>query len=142
MNAKAQPKQQPQKQDPLNVLFPEEKVDLIDGTFITVKPPSLEHYPKIFKHFSVVLSYFAQGYSMSEVGMVAMAELTAIIPYCIDRPANQVPHTAVPDLIDIVLRQNLTEELVGKWQSLIEKIKEEGKEGVIGQALSKVSQDS
>jgi hypothetical protein len=107
--------------DVLEVMFPEKEVDLGSKRKITVSPVSLEDLPKIAKSFGKVLSMAETGKSPAEIAITGLEEILQIIPYCIDIPPKEVPSTAVPEIIEIVIEQNITEESVGKWSALIQK---------------------
>jgi hypothetical protein len=58
----------------------------------------------------------------SEIAAKGVVEVLKLVPYCINLPASQIPSTDVPDIIDIVVEQNITEDVVGKWMGLVQKL--------------------
>ena len=108
----------------LKTLFPAREVVLSDGeTVVTVTPLSLENLPKVADSFGILMSYAESGASSpAEIAAKALGEVLKIVPYCIDIPAKAVPAYDVPSILEIVVEQNLTEEVVGKWMSLVQKV--------------------
>lgn len=108
----------------LRTLFPAKEVVLSDGaTTVTVTPLSLENLPKVADSFSILMKYAEGGATgPSEIAAKALGEVLKLVPYCIDIPASKVPATDVPDILEIVVEQNITEDVVGKWMSLVQKV--------------------
>ena len=100
----------------LEVLFPETTVQ-----GIVVKPISLLDLPKVIDAFGKVLQLADQGVHPTDIALRGLRELLLIMPYCIDRPAEEIPSPVVPELIQVMLDQNLNEETVGKWTSLLQR---------------------
>jgi hypothetical protein len=107
--------------DVLDVMFPEREVSLAEGQTLKVRPLSLEDLPKVAKAFGKVLNLTEAGKSPADIAISGLEEILQIIPYCIDRPPSEVPSTAVPEIIEIVIDQNITDDAVGKWQALIQR---------------------
>jgi hypothetical protein len=108
----------------LSTLFPGKGVDMPDGSQVTVTPLSLEVFPKIAEAFGKILEHAEKGHGNASIAARAASEISQLLPYCIDRPIKDVPLSHAPDIIDIVLEQNVTEEILGKWRSLVQKIVE------------------
>lgn len=108
--------------DPLKVLFPEEEVELRDGSVLKVRPLSLSNMPKVVDAFGVVLKYAEQGTSASEVATQAMSELMKLVPFCIDRDPEEIPIDSVPEILEIIVSQNINETVLGKWKALVQKV--------------------
>ena len=100
----------------LETLFPEKT---IHG--IVVRPIALDNLPKVIDAFGRVLQLADKGVPYADIALQGLRELLIILPYCIDCPPEEVPSTVVPELIGAVLDQNLTEDSVGKWMSLLER---------------------
>jgi hypothetical protein len=105
----------------LDTLFPGKEVALGDDQAVVVRPLSLESLPKVAKAFGKIMRLAETGTLPSELAVAGMEELLQILPFCIDRPANEIPSTVVPEIIEIVIDQNLTDDVVGKWQALIQR---------------------
>lgn len=110
----------------LEVMFPEREVIIkIGGKEIPVlvTPLSLEDLPKVAQAFGRLMKLAEGGeLSSAEIAARGLEELLLLIPYCIDLPPKQVPATEVPDLLEVIIEQNITEEIVGKWGSLVQKL--------------------
>ena len=112
----------------LEVLFPEREVIIKLGEVeipVLVSPLSLEDLPKVAKAFGRLME-LAEGkvLSNSELAAKGLEELLLLVPYCIDLPPNRVPASQVPDILEVVVEQNITDEIVGKWMGLVQKLVE------------------
>jgi hypothetical protein len=107
--------------DPLEVLFPE-KTLTASGLTIKITPLSLQNLPKVVEAFGVLMRLAEANMPPSQIATAAMKELLEILPYCLDVPIEKIPASLAPEIIDIVLDQNLTEAVVGKWTALIQRI--------------------
>jgi len=112
------------KSEALKVLFPERKVKLAENIDVTITPLSLKEMPKVSDAFGKIMRLAASGVTFAEISSVAISELMELLPYCIDLPPESVPQWAIPDIIEIVLEQNATDTVVGKWEALIIKLTE------------------
>ena len=114
------------KNNELEVMFPGKEVVIKVGEQVVpvwVTPLSLEDLPKIAQVFGRLMKYAeADEYKPSEIAAKGLEELLLLIPYCIDLPPSKVPATEVPDLLEVIIEQNITEEVVGKWMSLVQKL--------------------
>jgi hypothetical protein len=117
--------QEEKKGDELKVLFPGEEVDLGgEAGKVKVSPLTLEDMPKVVGSFGKIIKLAEAQVDEAQLAIVAMTELLEILPYCIDRPAKEIPSTAVPEILDIVIEQNVTEAAVGKWTALVQRVLE------------------
>lgn len=123
----------------LRTLFPAREVVLSDGkTKVTVTPLSLENLPKVADSFGILMKHAeGGGIGPSEIAAKALGEVLKIVPYCIDIPAKEVPAYDVPDILEIVVEQNVTENVVGKWMGLVEKVLVLGGQGSLVEAVKK-----
>ena len=114
------------KKTELEVLFPGQEVVIKIGDKevpVMVTPLSLEDLPKVAKSFGSLMKLAESGQFLpSEIAAKGLEELLLLIPYCIDLSPKSVPATQVPDLLEVVIEQNITEEVVGKWMSLVQKL--------------------
>ena len=112
--------------DELKVLFPEREVKLSDGvTIVKVTPLSLEDLPKVADSFAILMKTAESGeVGPSEIAAKALGEVLKLVPYCIDYPPKQIPAHDVPSVLEVVVEQNITEDVVGKWMSLVQKVLE------------------
>jgi hypothetical protein len=110
----------------LNILFPEEEVQIkeIDDLVIVVRPLSLEDLPKVSDAFGVLMRHAMAGYDPVTIAAKAFGELSKLIPYCINVPVKKIPASYGPDIMEIVVRQNITDDVIKKWTALVEKVSE------------------
>jgi hypothetical protein len=104
----------------LAVLFPGEQVDIGEGESVTVRPLSLENLKDVVESFQRVISYYREGNDAATIVFKAFKEVMELLPFCIDRPMNEIPSGAAPDLLEAFLRQNLADEVLGKWTALVQ----------------------
>jgi hypothetical protein len=123
----------------LKTLFPAREVVLSDGkTKVMVTPLSLENLPKVADSFGILMKHAEQGgIGPSEIAAKALGEVLKIVPYCISIPAKEVPSYDVPDILEIVVEQNVTEDVVGKWMGLVEKLLVVSGQGSLVEAIKK-----
>ena len=133
------PKQTSSERTEIHVLFPEETVDLPDGSVVTVRPLSLEQLPKVMDAFGTIMKKAEVRTSDSEVATVALAELLKLLPYCIDKEPSDIPGDIVPDILEIVLKQNVTDAAISKWTALIGRVGQFGGSVQGGKKASKKS---
>ena len=132
------------KNKEIEVLFPAREVVLSDGeTKVTVTPLSLEHLPKVAESFGAIMKH-AEGGNIgpSEIAAKALVEVLRIVPYCIDVKASTIPSYDVPDLLEIVVEQNITNDVVGKWMSLVQKVIAASGQGEVIETLAKTTSPS
>jgi len=112
------------KSSALDTLFPEKEVALSDKVSVTMRPLSLKDLPKVTEAFGKIMSLAEEGMATSEIATAALSELLQLIPFCIveDLSPEEIPATAAPFLAEVFLSQNVTDEVVGKWVALAEKI--------------------
>lgn len=125
----------------LKTLFPAKEVTLSDGvTVVTVTPLSLENLPKVADSFGILMAHAEGGASgPSEIAAKALGEVLKLVPYCIDIHPSKVASYDVPDILEIVVEQNITEDVVGKWMALVQKVVEVSGQGeLVEEAKAKV----
>ena len=112
----------------LRVLFPVKTIELGGGKKLTVTPLSLEDLPHVVKAFGSLVRIFEEKnknkdkpVSNAELAATATSQLLQILPYCIDLPAKEVPMAVVPEVLEIILDQNVTDLAVGKWLALVKR---------------------
>jgi hypothetical protein len=128
----------------LKILFPAREVVLSDGkTKVTITPLSLENLPKVAESFGTIMKH-AEGGNIgpSEIAAKALVEVLKIVPYCIDLPASSIPSYDVPDILEIVVEQNVTTDVVGKWMSLVQKVLEAGGQGGVNETVKAIAKTS
>lgn len=104
----------------LAVLFPGEQVDIGEGEEVTVRPLSLENLKDVVESFQRIVVFYREGHDAATIIFKAFKEVMELLPFCIDRPMSQIPSGAAPDLLEAFLRQNLADEVLGKWTALIQ----------------------
>lgn len=126
----------PSKEDTLDTLFPSKAVPLPDGSVVTVSPLSLEDLPKVIGAFSALMDKVEAKAPPTEIALECMAELLKLLPFCLDRPPSEVPVLCLPEVLLVVIGQNMTEDALGKWKALIEKFTDLAP---LGQSLSELA---
>jgi len=110
----------------LDVLFPGKEVVIKVGEQeypVLVTPLSLEDLPRVAQVFGRLMKIAEEGsLEPAEIAAKGIEELLLLIPYCISLPASRIPATEVPDLLEVIIEQNITETVVGKWKSLVQKL--------------------
>jgi len=110
----------------LEILFPGKVVPITIGdqeVDCNVSPLSLEDLPKIAQAFGRLMKVAEGGeLSPSEIAAKGLEELLLLIPYCIDLPPSKVPASQVPGILEVIIEQNITEDVVGKWMGLVQKL--------------------
>jgi len=109
----------------LSILFPGEDVELEDGKIVTVRPLPLSDLPKVMTAFCEIMRMADKGAAPAEIALTGFAELLKILPYCVDRPTEEIQAVYVPDILDVVLKQNVTAASVAKWKTLIQRVSEQ-----------------
>lgn len=130
----------------LNVLFPGKSVPLPDGSVVNVTPLSLKDLPKVVEAFGTIMKLATEQArsekkvtktptkkktasdkldksaesAYAEIAAAGMKELLQILPYCIDRQPEEIPFEAVPEIITIVIEQNVTDSAIKKWTALVQ----------------------
>jgi hypothetical protein len=103
-----------------------------------VTPLSLEDLPKVADSFGALMKEAEGGtVSPSEIAAKALGEVLKLVPYCINIPAKNVPANDVPDILEIVVEQNISESTVGKWMRLVQKVAEASGKGELVETIKK-----
>jgi hypothetical protein len=121
-NSKQQELKADEKSTELDVLFPYKEIDIGNGATVQIKPLNLETLPKVVDAFGAIMSLSEQGLPPAEIAMRGMKELLILLPLCINKAPEEIPSAAIPEIIEIVLEQNLTDAAVGKWTALIQRV--------------------
>jgi hypothetical protein len=105
----------------LNVLFSGEEVKVGDGV-VTVSPLPLSKLPKVIEAFSSLMKRAQDGITPQELAMQGLTDILKILPFCVDVDPDDIPAYAVPDILEKVIEQNISDATVGKWKALIPKM--------------------
>ncbi len=105
----------------LKVMFPEEEVELFGGKIVKIRPLSLKDIPKVIESFKAVMKIASENEDMTDVATSAATELMNLIPFCINCKLEEIPMRDVPEILTIIVDQNLSEASVGNWTALISK---------------------
>jgi len=110
----------------MDVLFPEREVPIkeIDDLVVIVTPLSLKDLPKVSDAFGVLMRYAMAGYDPVAIAAKAFGELAKLIPFCINVPWDKIPASYGPEIMEIIVEQNLSDDVVKKWTALVEKVNE------------------
>jgi hypothetical protein len=116
-----------EKKTPLDVLFPKREVAIPIGSdetmTVEVEPLKLGDLPKVATAFGKLMKLASEGTDPSELASVALVELLTILPYCLpNHSVEELPSTAAPYLIEAVVELNITEDVMGKWMALAQKV--------------------
>lgn len=106
----------------LEVLFPHGEVALTDEVTIQVRPLSLKDLPKVTDSFGVVMKLTEAGSSPSEIAAKALQEVIHLIQYTVDIDPDHIPASVVPDLLEVVVEQNMSADILKKWMALVQKM--------------------
>lgn len=112
----------PKETSTLKVMFPEEEVELFGGRIVKVRPLSLKDIPKVIESFKAVMkiaSETEETKDMTSVASSAAIEIMNLIPYCVNCKPEEIPMQNVPEILSIIVKQNLSETSVGNWMTLI-----------------------
>lgn len=109
------------KKDALDVLFPGKAIPITDKLSVEVRPLTLADLPKVTSAFAQIIKMAGQGVPPSELGAEALTQFLLLLPMCINLPAEQVPTTVIPEIIEAMIEQNITDEVIKKWKGLVEK---------------------
>lgn len=110
----------------LEVLFPKGEVELAEGCVVQVRPLSLKDLPSVADSFGVVMKMSETGSSPSEIAAKALQEVINLIQYCVDVAPEDIPASAVPDLLELVVSQNMSSDIIKKWMALAQKMQNLG----------------
>lgn len=116
----------------LHILFPGKEVKTPNGDHVAmIKPLSLKDLPKVADAFGALMKKVTTpGYTKSDLAIEATKDILELLPYCIDEDPDKIPACYVPEILEIVIEQNITDSLVGKVKALIDKLSALG-EGVL-----------
>lgn len=109
----------------LEKLFPKKEYKLNEKITIEISPLSLEDLPKVANAFASVTSLIGQKKTIQEIVTLAIAEILTLAKYCLNIPTKYVPIEKVPDILTIMVEQNMSEDIVKKWTALIEQVQRE-----------------
>jgi len=113
-----------EKRTELDVLFPDKKITLSDGSVVTIKPLVLPDLPKVAAAFSKLMkrSEKMKVADPVEMALLGMEELFALLPFCIDRKPEEILAADAAEVLQIILQQNITDAAVGKWSALADMV--------------------
>jgi hypothetical protein len=109
----------------LELLFPKKEYTLHEGVTIEISPLSLEDLPKVADSFSSLAGLIGEGKTVQQIVTLAISEILSLAKYCLSVPPRVVPMQSVPDILEIMIEQNMNEDIVKKWTTLIERVREE-----------------
>lgn len=113
-----------EKKTVLSVLFPEASVDLGHGFIAKVTPLSLKDLPKVADAFGVLMGMAERGLGPAQLASMAFGEVAKLIPYCINQDWAKIPAALAPPILEKIVEQNITDEVIKNWTALVEKISE------------------
>ncbi len=105
---------------PVKVMFPKDEVELWPGNTVNVRPLSLEDLPQVIEQFKTIMDHYEGMEKLTpiEIGSTVANSLIDILPFCTGLQAKDIPIHKIPELIEIVQRQNFPPESLGKWKAL------------------------
>jgi len=105
-------------------MFPKDEVELWPGNTVNVRPLSLEDLPKVITQFKTLMDHYEgmDNATPVEIGSTVANSLIDILPFCTGLKADEIPIHKIPDLIEIVRKQNFPPESLGKWKALFAEI--------------------
>jgi hypothetical protein len=110
----------------LEVLFPTGEVELAEDCIVQVRPLSLKDLPLVADSFGTVMKLSETGSSPSEIAAKALQEVINLIQYCIDVSPEDIPASAVPEILELVVMQNMSSDIIKKWMALVQKMQSLG----------------
>ena len=103
----------------LTVMFPEEEVELFGGKIVKVRPLSLKDIPKVIESFKAIMKIASETEDMTDVASSSVAEIMNLVPFCVDCKPEEIPIQNVPEILTVIVKQNMPEASVGNWTTLI-----------------------
>lgn len=110
--------------DHLGVLFPHAVVTCPDNSQIKVKPVMAEELPQVMDSFSEIVKIVDANTPPAMIAIAALKQLMDIMPLCTGRPKSEIPSAVVPEILNIMIKQNFTDSTLGNWKALIQKLSE------------------
>jgi hypothetical protein len=135
--AVAEPIEEVDSNTVLDILFPEREVPIkeIEDLIIVVRPLSLKDLPKVSDAFGVLMRYAMAGYDPIAIAAKGFGEIAKLIPYCINVPPESIPASYGPEVMEIIVEQNITDDVIKKWTALVGKRTEIAEEkGVLNES--------
>jgi hypothetical protein len=107
----------------LGTMFPGRVIAISEDEAVTVTPLKLKDLPKVIDAFaSIMQKASAPDIDPQLLAIEGAKELLEMLPFCIDRPPEEIPLTVVPEILLEVVTQNLSEDSLGKWKALFAKV--------------------
>lgn len=119
--------------DPLKVMFPGDSIKLSTGNEITVRPLTLEDFPKVTDTLGDLLEKFTkfkeEQNRAQEAGeeipsnitllKIGMKEVIKLVPFCVDeKDMSKIPVSSLPEILTKIVELNFTEDTVKNWTGL------------------------
>lgn len=104
--------------DKLAIVYPERQVE-VSGRKITINPIPLKRLPRFMKTFARVASLAEGGAKMGDIIEEVGEEVLDLIDVCIDVDINDLTVNDGPELLNAFIDLNFTDEILGKWKSLV-----------------------
>jgi hypothetical protein len=123
----------------LQILFPYAEISCPDGSSVKVKPLTLEDLPKVLDAFTSLAQLVEAEASPTVLAVAGLRELLQIMPFCIDREKQDVPAAIIPHILEVMIKQNLAAETLGKWQALIQSFSTVAGTAPVGQSKKPVT---
>ena len=115
--------QEAEKSNSLEILFPEREIKTDDGTVVcTVRPLSLKNFSKVADAFSKIAKEVDGGMGPAELTSTSLTQILELLPYCVNKSVDDIPATFIPEIIEIVVDQNMKEPTLKKWSSLVDRV--------------------
>jgi hypothetical protein len=90
---------------------------------VTMNPLPLDKLPLVMESFERVMAAMLEAQGDQRVaGLAAVKEAVVLLPHCMDVEMNKLAASAAPDLLSVFIDQNITDDMLGKWMALAEKI--------------------
>jgi len=118
----------------LDILFPGEEVEIIEGYKIKIRPIMMSDLPRAIDAIEKLLEK-AESLKSDELAYndkfkfgarlikEGLTELLELIPLCIDTPLEKIPAIAgLPIIVEKFIEQNMNAAIRSKWAALIQQI--------------------
>ena len=130
-----------EKKNELDILFPEEVVD-VNGIEVIMRPLPLERLPGVMTDFKEILELMADNVPLKDnskpgqmstgkslgIGVSLITQVVKVLPFCTFRrnkdgnlvpfKAENLPAKVAYDLVKVFLKQNVPEDLMGELIAL------------------------
>lgn len=107
----------------LKNLFPEKKIPIADGRDITVRPIPVSKINDVIEVITPLLNPDNKFMEAKDAAALVAKHIVNILPLGLDVPLDQIPFSALPDIVDSFMEFNFPVEAIKKWLALGVRVK-------------------